>query len=552
MFRRYSSTLAMLLAMAFLGAGSDGAWSQPRSLYDQQVRYQTEIQFHLRNIVDTVEQEIRAGNCEYVVSTLRRLSFYLEKGFVTHYEWETGRRWLGGRGPELTEFQEEEITRYARARYERLVRLVKVHCPQTVAAIVSSDPCGPGGSAPTAGTGSSTGVVRYSADDEREHEAWARRLRRDLRAQDTYAQDRQVLIDTRFVECARRSLSVTGEFGVGHFNAQPTDFFIFRNPMTGLERRGIFTPDAGTTFVSGGGSVSFNLPSGAFPFATSGTSFKLFFHKFSGSASTFVGEIDPRGESLGIAGTGDPNAPFPEGVLLGAGVPLGTAGGFNVLRDVYYRRDINAKTFGGEFSAPGYWRYGLYAPGRAGVSVTPHLGLKYTRLEVDEVTRFSIPGFLTEGAYVSNYVNDAFTFYGGARLDVPLKVKPNLAVTSYIQASLGATHNDLEGWDRLDLSGFLNTQQRVGLSADDTSLYLQVSGGVNVAVGNFCLGGSVTYTRDENYANLLRTGQTGQTTQAQFTDSEAIVGRVSARYAFGAPAPVYYDSPSLAGFVMCP
>jgi hypothetical protein len=65
----------------------------------------------------------------------------------------------------------------------------------------------------------------------------------------------------------------------------------------------------------------------------------------------------------------------------------------------------------------------------------------------------------------------------------------------------------------------------------------------------YCLGGSVTYTRDENYASFLRTGLTGQTTQAQFTDSEAIVGRFSARYAFGAPAPAIVDT---AAFATCP
>ena len=55
-----------------------------------------------------------------------------------------------------------------------------------------------------------------------------------------------------------------------------------------------------------------------------------------------------RGISLGIAGTGDPNAPLPEGVLLGAGVPLGTADGFNVLRDVFHRREIDVTTVGFE------------------------------------------------------------------------------------------------------------------------------------------------------------------------------------------------------------
>jgi hypothetical protein len=208
MFHRTSSALAALLVMTALAATPDTAWSQApaaRSLYDQQVRYQTEIQYHIRNFVDQVETEIRAGDCQYVVSTLRRLSFYLEKGFVTHYDWET-RRSFGARGPGLTDVQEEEVIRYAKARYERLIRIVKVHCPQTIAAIVSGDPCLPG--APTTGAGSTTAVARYSADDEREHEAWVRRLGRDLRGQDAYAQAGQVLIETRFIECTRVSPSI--------------------------------------------------------------------------------------------------------------------------------------------------------------------------------------------------------------------------------------------------------------------------------------------------------------------------------------------------------
>jgi hypothetical protein len=117
MIQRCSATRAALLVMAVLAATADRAWSQAataRSVYDQQVRYQTEIQTHIRGFVDQVETEIRAGDCQYVVSTLRRLSFYLEKGFASHYEWETGRRWLGARGPGLTEFQEEEVIKYAR------------------------------------------------------------------------------------------------------------------------------------------------------------------------------------------------------------------------------------------------------------------------------------------------------------------------------------------------------------------------------------------------------------------------------------------------------
>jgi Autotransporter beta-domain len=255
------------------------------------------------------------------------------------------------------------------------------------------------------------------------------------------------------------------------------------------------------------------------------------------------------GNDLGIAGTGDPNAPFPEGVLLGAGVPLGSAGGFNVLRDVFYRRDIDFSTVGFEAEF-GPWRYGAFAPERlGGLRVTPHVGLTYSHWEVDEVTRFRIPRFLTDGAYNSSYVNDAFTAYAGARFDVPFRVSPNVLVIPFLKGSAGATFNRLEGDDWLNLSGFINTQQWVGVSAEHTGLFLQLRGGVNVAVNNFCLGASVTYTSDENYASFVRTGLTGQTTQAQFTDSEAFVGRITARWAFGAPAQPLTDT---AAFATCP
>jgi hypothetical protein len=551
MFQRFSSTLAALLVMAVLAAAPDTAWSQAvtaPNLAGQQRTYQIEIQTHIRAFADQVEKEIRAGDCEYVASTLRRLSFYLEEGFVPHYEWETGRRWTSARGPDLTEFQQGEIVKYARYRYERLIRIAKVDCPQTIAAIVSGDPCLTDGPAPTTSSGSSTAVGRYASDDEREHEAWARRLGRDLRAREAYAQDRrQVLIEARFVECARRSAprkvkSFGGEFGFGNFNAQPTDFFIFRNPFTGEERRGIFRPDADTRIMTGGAGFSLDIPKYS-------TKINLFAGIGSGSTSASVGTIDPLGNFLGIAGTGDPTAPFPEGVLLGSGVPLGTSNGFNVLRDVFYRRDLDFTTFGGE-AAFGLWRYRAFAPDRlGGMSVTPHVGVAYTHWEVDEVTSFRIPGFLTEGAYRSSYVNDAFTAYAGARVDLPFRINPNVFVIPYVKGSAGATFNRLEGDDWLNLSGFINTQQWVGVSADHTGLFLQLQGGVNVAVGNVCLGGSVTYTRDENYASFVRTGLTGQTTQAQFNESEAIVGRISARYAFGVPQGSIVDT---AAFATCP
>jgi hypothetical protein len=175
--------------------------------------------------------------------------------------------------------------------------------------------------------------------------------------------------------------------------------------------------------------------------------------------------------------------------------------------------------------------------------------MTYSHWEVDEVTSFRIPGFLTDGGYRSSYANDAFTAYAGARFDLPFRMSPNVFVIPYVKGSAGATFNRLEGDDWLNLSGFINTQQWIGVSADHTGLFLHLHGGMNVAVGNFCLGGSVTYTRDENYASFLRTGLTGQTTQAQFNESEAIAGRISARYAFGVPQGPIQDT---AAFATCP
>jgi hypothetical protein len=47
----------------------------------------------------------------------------------------------------------------------------------------------------------------------------------------------------------------------------------------------------------------------------------------------------------------------------------------------------------------------------------------------------------------------------GARFDVPFRFSPNVFVIAYVKGSAGATFNRLEGSDRLDLSGFINTSQ---------------------------------------------------------------------------------------------
>jgi hypothetical protein len=306
--------------------------------------------------------------------------------------------------------------------------------------------------------------------------------------------------------------SVGAEFAVGNLNAQPTDFFIFRNPITGEERRNIFSPSANTTLVSGGGSFSIDLGN-VLPIPGQPT-FDFSYNFATGSTSVAVGTIDPLGQRLGIIGTGDETQLAPGGVLLGTNVPLGTPGGANVLRDVFYRRDIDINRFGGTITLPA-----RFAPYGTLFFLTPVAEFSYTRMEINEFTSFSIPGFFTDGAYNSNYVNDLYTASLGVRVDVPvgaITVDPANPSVIYIKGLAGVGFSNVDGFDSLNLSGSINTDQRVGLSADHTGFVGSLTGGVRFNAGNFFADGSVTIATIDAYPRLLRTGEIGQTTQVQF------------------------------------
>jgi hypothetical protein len=334
-------------------------------------------------------------------------------------------------------------------------------------------------------------------------------------------------------------IAPSGAFGGSNFNAQPTGYFGTSNPFTGQERRGVVTPNANTTLTGGGGGIQLSVPN-PFGTPTAGARISLVFNTASGSRSQSFGSFDPLGDFLLVLGTGDPTQPFPAGVAFPTNVPSGTAGGINVMTNIFHRRDITLDTFAAEISSDPV-AFGIQDPSllqpSALFAVSPFVGFSYTRLEVNESTSFSIPGFLTDGAYNSNYDNDVFTAYAGLRLDVPLRVNPNVFVIPYAKGSAGIAISNLEGDDRLDLSGLVNIQQRIGLSANHTGFVGAIGGGLNIAVGDFCFGGSVTYTRADVYANLVRPDRLGPTTQVQFTESDAVIGSVSARYAFGAPRP---------------
>jgi len=93
----------------------------------------------------------------------------------------------------------------------------------------------------------------------------------------------------------------------------------------------------------------------------------------------------------------------------------------------------------------------------------------------------------------------------------------------YGKGAVGPAFTSVDGTDRLNINGFINTNQAVGLSGDHTGFFGAFTGGVRVAVGDFTGDGSVTYVTSDSFGNVVRTGQTGQTSQVNFERGESLL-----------------------------
>jgi len=140
--------------------------------------------------------------------------------------------------------------------------------------------------------------------------------------------------------------------------------------------------------------------------------------------------------------------------------------------------------------------------------------------------KFSVPRFLTDGAYKTNM--DFFTFapaFGGGVYVAAGDILGTGQVQTvvYGKGAVGPAFTSVDGTDRFGLSGFISTNQAVNLSGDHTGFFGSFTGGVRVVAGDFFGDGSVTYITSDSFGNIVRTGQTGQTSRVNFERGDATI-----------------------------
>jgi hypothetical protein len=314
--------------------------------------------------------------------------------------------------------------------------------------------------------------------------------------------------------------------GAGNLNLPPTSYFGLRQPGTFNERLGVLSPDANTTVTVVGGNIVIDFTNTVrlLPGLPGGPRVDFGYNHMRGDESQNFLTLDPQGQILLIPGTGDPNAPFPAGVALGGGVPLGTPGGFNRVENIFYDRTFRSDTFNFTIEQP------VVQVGRVGFSALA--GLNFSRSSIDEHLRFDIPGFLSNGAYNTNLDFFAFTptFGGGVYVAVgDLTGTGHAQTIVYGRGAVGPAFTRADGTDRFNMNGFIQTNQAVDLSGNHTGFFGSFTGGVRVVAGDFFGDGSVTYLTSDSFGNVVRTGQTNETSRVNFVRGDATLFK----FAFG-------------------
>jgi hypothetical protein len=315
------------------------------------------------------------------------------------------------------------------------------------------------------------------------------------------------------------TITISALGGGGNVNIPPTNFLGLREPGTFNERIGVISPNANTSVAIVGGNFVIDLANwAAIPGLPGGPRLDFGYSHTWGDRSQNFLTLDPRGNLLLVPGTGDPNAPFPPGVALGSGVPLGTPGGFNVVENMFYQRTLRSDVFTFTAEQP------LIQAGP--VTFSGLVGLNFSRTSIDEQFKFSVPRFLTDGAYKTNM--DFFTFapaFGGGVYVAAGDILGTGQVQTvvYGKGAVGPAFTSVDGTDRFGLSGFISTNQAVNLSGDHTGFFGSFTGGVRVVAGDFFGDGSVTYITSDSFGNIVRTGQTGQTSRVNFERGDATI-----------------------------
>lgn len=307
--------------------------------------------------------------------------------------------------------------------------------------------------------------------------------------------------------------AVFGQIGYGNFEFSPKAPIGLEHPLTNRRILSAISLDDDDDAMIGGGGFIFDVTREIPPlylgwdegvakrsFVTGGFNF------YNTGINQRWSMFDPYGQTLLLPGTGDSWANYPQGVALPAGVPLGTAGGYNVIDRLAFRHDYDAFT--------GYLKWGQLCP-RPGFTIGGFGGFAYTGADLNETFGGEIPGYMSHFRYRTDVDIQTVTPLLGLIGIVPID-----GVHLIGTAHAGLDITDVNGDDYFRLSGSLNDSQHVTIDDDKTGVNLGATIGVRIPVKGFNITIGAAYQHNENYPEIVRTGETGARTGIHFSDQQ--------------------------------
>lgn len=306
-------------------------------------------------------------------------------------------------------------------------------------------------------------------------------------------------------------VSFEGGFIAGRFDG-PTQWYLATEPVLGTLVNGAF--ETGDDFWLYGGDFSVRYqPLGRQRF------FELTFTYLEGDYSQDLGTFDAVGRGVGLPGTGDPAALFPNGVFFDA---FG-ANNFDVMQNL--RSTLDYRTIGGGFTG-GHpaWSWNQLV-------VSPFAGIGVTRIDQRQTFGGDLPAYNVAFAYETDY--DLMRYQGrlGSRIEC---TDPTKRLRASFEGAATFNWTDLGGDDRLAIAGPVSDSQSVSLDDDEFSVGYSGDFRLNYGLGalplELQLGGWIEH--GPAGATVFRSGQTGIPSEAEIKSATIYAGRIGIKYSF--------------------
>jgi hypothetical protein len=305
--------------------------------------------------------------------------------------------------------------------------------------------------------------------------------------------------------------SFEGGFIAGRFDG-PTQWYLATEPVLGTLVNGAFETDDDFWLYGGDFSVRYQ-PLGRQRF------FELTFTYLEGDYSQDLGTFDAVGRGVGLPGTGDPAALFPNGVFFDA---FG-ANNFDVIQNL--RSTLDYRTIGGGFTA-GHpaWSWNQLV-------VSPFAGIGVTRIDQRQTFGGDLPAYNVAFAYDTDY--DLMRYQGrlGSRIEC---TDPTKRLRASFEGAATFNWTDLGGDDRLAIAGPVSDSQSVSLDDDEFSVGYSGDFRLNYRLGalplELQLGGWIEH--GPAGATVFRSGQTGIPSEAEIKSATIYAGRIGIKYSF--------------------